>query len=288
MDIVVEALNSASVEILVSHGFPKAETRRDDPDDPTIITRYRSKEISPLPAFAAANERTGFVILGGNSMSEVKQTLKQRLAAFLGDKAEPVAEHLDLMGNEAKEAGLEFKDDEVVTDAVVTEPVTEPDGDTEAKEVEVEADDVKSDAVTDTNEETPITRGEIADAMELVSTSVLKEIVEGIVNPLQEQIKSLTDMIGVQNERITALQADDEEKIAKEAAWTSAPSLTDIMRARSIGKIETEIDGRKSLARSGPKETHVDTIVNTGVPALNSALGNIIDGKVGDASARSE
>ena len=56
---VAVAFASCKDALGVSHGMPRSEIRRDK-DDPTIITRYRSAEISILPAHVAANTTTGF------------------------------------------------------------------------------------------------------------------------------------------------------------------------------------------------------------------------------------
>ncbi len=55
--------DSLKGDLLASHGMPPWSVQR-DPQDSTIITRHITKEISPLLANAAANEHTGFNILG--------------------------------------------------------------------------------------------------------------------------------------------------------------------------------------------------------------------------------
>ena len=49
-------------DVKLSHGMPKWSIER-DPEDDTIITQHVTEEISLLPGRAAANKRTGFVIL---------------------------------------------------------------------------------------------------------------------------------------------------------------------------------------------------------------------------------
>lgn len=62
-DCGAEAEAVAAMEDLgVSHGMPRKEIERSD-EDPTVITRYRSIEISVLPSSAAANSLTGFSVL---------------------------------------------------------------------------------------------------------------------------------------------------------------------------------------------------------------------------------
>jgi hypothetical protein len=45
----------------VSHGMLKKSIVR-DPDDPSVIVEHVTREISPLPAWAAANQLTGFIL----------------------------------------------------------------------------------------------------------------------------------------------------------------------------------------------------------------------------------
>jgi len=59
--VALAALIDAGKSIKTSHGMPTSEIQRDK-EDPTIITRYRTVEISDLPGWAAANPLTGFEI----------------------------------------------------------------------------------------------------------------------------------------------------------------------------------------------------------------------------------
>jgi len=61
------AKNLSNMENLaVSHGM-LGESLERDPNDSSIITRHITREISPLPAYAAANKRTAFAVLKGSS-----------------------------------------------------------------------------------------------------------------------------------------------------------------------------------------------------------------------------
>lgn len=66
-------------DLLVSHGMPLSSIRRDGKGDSTIIIEHRTKEISPLPASAAANKLTGFEILD----NEVKEMIPDEKKEFL-------------------------------------------------------------------------------------------------------------------------------------------------------------------------------------------------------------
>lgn len=60
---IAKAFANCKEDLAVSHGMPKSELVY-DADDPTIITRYRSVEISILPTDRAANTTTEFYSQG--------------------------------------------------------------------------------------------------------------------------------------------------------------------------------------------------------------------------------
>jgi len=259
LETVAKALNSAAVRTLVSHGMPRKEIQR-DPDDPSIITRYRSAEISPLPDYAAANELTGFVISETGGNMEVQKSFKERLTTFFkGDeaKADEIAELLDLTGTEAKEAGLECKE---------AEPKAE-----EKVEEEVKA---ESDIETPTEEPAP-------DTPEPASRKEVEDVVVRLTELMGDTnttIKSLADSMQTLITRVSALEESDEKKITELAASTPRASLTEIVNSSIIGKDQTNIDGRSALARDKPKETKVnDDIVRTGHPMLSAAITDIVE-----------
>jgi DNA replication protein DnaD len=116
--------------IRVSHGMPKSSIKR-DPDDPTIIVEHVTREISPLPAWAAANSRTGFIMSKEATMAipdEKRKTLQDEwgLPTELLDSLE-AANAAD--AEEAKEAGIETKDkdtEEPAQDQPAAEQETKP------------------------------------------------------------------------------------------------------------------------------------------------------------------
>jgi len=94
--------------LLVSHGMLGAEMERDE-NDPSIITRYRTVEISPLPNYAAANRLTGFITVGGN-MSLPKEKRDWLIETFGEERVEELEASI---GEIAKEtADLESKESE--------------------------------------------------------------------------------------------------------------------------------------------------------------------------------
>ena len=98
----------AKENLLVSHGMLGAEMERDE-NDPSIITRYRTVEISPLPNYAAANRLTGFITVGGN-MSLPKEKRDWLIETFGEERVEELEASI---GEIAKEtADLESKESE--------------------------------------------------------------------------------------------------------------------------------------------------------------------------------
>jgi HAMP domain-containing protein len=66
-------------DMRVSHGMLKQSIVRDE-DDPSVIVQHVTREISPLPAWAAANYMTGFILSKEASMAipdEKRETLQQ-------------------------------------------------------------------------------------------------------------------------------------------------------------------------------------------------------------------
>ena len=109
---LVESLMALAPDSLrVSHGMPKQSVVR-DPDDPSIIVEHITREISPLPAWAAANQLTGFILSKEATMAipdEKRATLQEEwniAPDLLGSlEAANAAE-----AEEAKDAGIEQKE----------------------------------------------------------------------------------------------------------------------------------------------------------------------------------
>ncbi|MCP4083229.1 MAG: hypothetical protein GY743_23655, partial [Planctomycetaceae bacterium] len=102
---VAEALRD---DLLTSHGMPHYSIER-DADDPTIITRHITKEISPLPANVAANEFTGFNILDEVKQMALQEQDKAKLTE-LGVDPEKFEAETEAKAKETE--GLEFKEAE--------------------------------------------------------------------------------------------------------------------------------------------------------------------------------
>lgn len=125
---IAEGIAASKERLGVSHGMPVEHIKR-SPDDPTVITDYRSVEISFLPSHVAANELTG-VYSKEKSMNEEQKLEALREATGL-DPATLGAE----VKAEAEKRGLESKE-------VGDENSAEPTAPTEAPVAAVTAQDI--------------------------------------------------------------------------------------------------------------------------------------------------
>lgn len=196
----------------VSHGMPKDWIKRDEVD-PTIIVRHRTKEISPLPNWAAANKLAFTIISKETTMADEKglpvHKRDEFIKAFGEERVTQIEAALADKAKEADDAGIEKKE---------------------------------------------------AQATEALPAS---EIVKGLAF-LAEQIKSLGESM---DSRLKAL----EETQQKEESF----DLVTMLKSKSaIGKEETKVDGRSSLAKDKPEEAQ-------GVTPTQQAVGvpvSLLDG----------
>jgi hypothetical protein len=255
----VAAFLAEQEDLSMSHGMPTKEIRRDD-EDPTVITRYRSIEISPLPREAAANKHGTAIEL----FREVKMAIPENKRGFLADayggeegvkaleaKLADKAKELEGMNIESKEESLEDAEQEQV------EPV-------ETEEVEESEPKEESEDKEEAAPETPnyVTADEVAEAV----GAYLKPLAN-----LVERFEALETAIEEQAKEIKALQKDDEEKLKETLADTPAASLFERIGS-VIGSDETYVDGRTKLAKSGPSEAHDDRQGPTPVGVLNEMI----------------
>lgn len=113
----------------LSHGMPKSEMARDNKDE-TLIVRHRTKEISFLPKWAAANKLTFHYISKKElDMSDEQKGLGEKRAHFVEligeDKTAELEQSLTGKSKEANEAGIEQKEADVKQKAETQEePIT--------------------------------------------------------------------------------------------------------------------------------------------------------------------
>jgi hypothetical protein len=244
---IAEAMSKLDPKVLrVSHGMPKKSIVR-DPDDPTVIIEHETAEISPLPAWAAANTLTSFTILSQEDNMAIPKEKRQQLLDVLGiapELLDSLEKQNEAQAKEAADAGIQSK--EAAQAAAVTPETPKTDVPPESAPAPVQ-----KEAVADPVVATPTpTVQEIANAV----SGVLNERLTAIDQRFDATEKVLAQLQG----EIKALKETDEAKITKAAAQTPAASLS-AMLAQSvrsvIGVSETVVDGRKELAKSKPAET---------------------------------
>lgn len=111
---VAEALMNNKEWTGVSHGMPKSYIKRDEADE-SIIIRHVTKEISILPAWAAANKLSFHLISKENAMTEEKALPAHKLEGLVNlageERAKEVEAALADKAKEADEAGIEKKEE---------------------------------------------------------------------------------------------------------------------------------------------------------------------------------
>lgn len=225
-------------DIAVSHGMPNSSIVRDD-NDASIIVEHITREISPLPAWAAANKLTSFVVLNKEADDVTIPENKRETLIAAGLSAETLAKVEEMnkdVAQQAKESGLEHKEET---------PVIETANESGAEEA------TSGDAVTP--EVTPITREEVAEA---ISEST-KEISDA-VKVLIEQVSTLTKAL-----------AEQKEKEAK--APQPVGSILDLIRSQSaVGAKATEL--KEDELKTGVAEAKDAPPVVSPIPFINQLL----------------
>jgi hypothetical protein len=226
-------------DVLVSHGMPTSSIKR-DADDQSIIIEHETREISPLPRWAAANKMTSFVILKENDMDEFKNkgisdSDRRKLIDEMGIPKEAIDRMEEINQKDATEAtelGLEFKDgdNEQVADAEI-EAETEVVDETQNVEEEAEG----------TAMPEPSEYEELNTAINTLSDAVVA---------LNEKVKELH---GDLQKDIDELKSSQDEAIGQLAKTPSASRAAWVLQS-IIGEEDARVDGRTKLAKDTPKE----------------------------------
>lgn len=240
-----ELLMALKGDVRVSHGMPKWSVRRAQ-DDPTVIEEHITTEVSLLPGWAAANKMTSAVILEESKENNDMAISKEQRAKLMQEHG-ITAEQLDRLEAQNKDdaqlatsAGVENKE-QGTTPAAPATPDSTPAA--PASPAEVKATDFS----------------EVTKALEDTMAVVLK--LSETVNGLRAEVKEL--------------KVADEAKVAEKAANTPLASLSDLLRKSVAESPETLVDGRTSLAKSGPpqaKDTNKAGQTPTGIPWIDGLL----------------
>jgi transcription termination factor NusB len=231
----------------VSHGMPHWSLKR-RADDPSVIDRHITSEISPLDMDAAANLLTGF-ILEDKDMANIKQNQLDflRRLGYSDEAIENLGKTVEAKAAEAQEMELESKNQEDAAegDAVEEEEVVDAATETDEEVVaEAEEEEVKS---------TDDLRTEVAEAM--------AEMVKGVndaIEDLRSAIQPTLEEMQVLKERMDQIERSDGDKIAEKAADTPQASLASMVYNSIVGKEGARVDGREKLAKDGPQEADAE------------------------------
>jgi hypothetical protein len=239
-------------DFLVSHGMPNDSIARDT-EDPTVIIEHETREISLLPGDVAANTMTGFVI---NKESDMTIPEEKR-AALVGKwkLSEGLLDGLEAANSEeaeqAIEEGVESKEKEAETDV-----------DVEA-EVEVEEDETKDETEEDTTDEepeaadNPLTRKEVADAIQAVFTPILEKI--------DERTETL-------EKAVVQILKSDEKKIKETISNTPAASLAVLLQKGIVGDDDALVKEGDEVDGLSPEENEEEVEPVLGIPFIDRML----------------
>jgi hypothetical protein len=208
------------------------ETIARDGDDPSIIKEHETREISPLPSWAAANKYTNFVVLKEYDMTKNKGISpedRQKLIT-LGIDEEIISRMEGANAQEAKEIedlGLESKE-------------------TEAEEV---ADEVADEAA----ESAPSDEGGESTGTEEDEDEIGKSI-EGLYTIVKAIYSKVDTELGNMNSRLSEIE-DAQADTQKQIGQTPLASRISFLKESVIGNEATRVDGRTTLGKDAPAET---------------------------------
>lgn len=201
--------------ILLSHGMdPRSIVR--DKENPHIILRHTTKEISPLLTLPAANKLTGFIVLEEDNMHNKGLSQEDREALqSMGIPEETIA-----VFDRANKTMAEIADKVKLPSKQQTPEPEQP----AEPEVEVQPDPEPA-----------------AQAEPAIDEETVDAIVESI-QALGEQVKALAN-------HVKALE-ETQDKMVGESTKAARMSILQSV----IGSDAARIDGRTSLAKSAPAE----------------------------------
>lgn len=239
LEHVADAMQGSKFSWLMSHGMPRGEVQYDQ-NDKTVIVRYRSKELTALPEWAAANALTMFDFApneGGVDMAFSDKDKEKLTKMFGGDKVAAIEGALATTAQKAKDSDIQSKEKtEPVTLAPVAEQTDQP-----APEAQ------KDDKLTDT----PAAADKPSD---FVTRTEAAEAIAPIVKAVQE----LTEMVKALKDKSAAQDEDKVKQTTEALKLTPSASLGELI-AQSITKghpAAALVKGREAIL---PKEAQPNT-----------------------------
>lgn len=257
---------AALSDVRVSHGMPSRFIVRNS-DDPTVIDFAITTEISDLPGHAAANPLTEFFVFDTKEQDDMALTPQRR--AYL--------QQVGLTEDQIKglETSIESKSQTALVHGIESKEATPT-----AAAVDAPAAPAAVTAVVETStppvvETAPVVEtvnaveAVAADAPRFVTAEEVVAAVGELIKPLVEALQTVTQSQVALAAEVKSLQQTDEEKVAAKAAATPRASLAELMTNNIFG---TPVDGRSTLAKSGPKETEAPAQAVVGIPIIDSLI----------------
>lgn len=250
-----EWLMETDEEIGVSHGMPKGSVKY-DPNDPTVIVEHITKEISDLPLWAAANKLTSFIVFKENEM-QIPEKKKTFLESLLGkEKVAEIDAENQRISKEAKEAGIQYKEQAPAETTPETPAVEQTETGTAASEPET--------PVTETKEQT------------VVKVEITPELTEAITN-INSALEAIT-------KEITSLRSEVDGIKSKEATPSDVPAASvAAMIARNLSVTanhtkEALVRKNNNLNDAGPVETPAEEkpVIETGNFVMDEVISRIV------------
>lgn len=269
---------SKQKDVLVSHGMPPSTIVRDE-TDPSVIVQHETREISPLPGWAAANRITGWVLTppkfkqGDNAMSIPLDKRAKLVEGWGIDES-----WLDAL-EQSNASAAKQADSDGVESKEVTEQSAEQTEQLETKDETAETTEEAEPGVTITgNVETSEgahVEGVHVDPVDMEQYPTRNEVVEAVtavLTPMRDQIIALTEQVGALTKELSEIKQEKEDKdeeIVKAARKIPQASMAALLSRSIIGQDEAAVDGRTSLAKSKPAEAEtIDTPI-IGIPFLD-------------------
>lgn len=245
-------------DLQCSHGMP-ISTIQYDPDDPSVIVAYETREISLLPGYAAANKLTG-AILKEEDMAIPEHKKNALIARGVAPELLAGLEKANQKDAAlAGEKGIESK--ERKEQETPQEPPAE------------EAAAVVDEAPAQDNEsgEAPQSADESAEEPHFVTAKEVEDALVAVTSVLSKQIETLAQSVNALQSNIKELKESDDARFADVARHsTQASLLAAISEQRATGSKSAQLKPDAKLAESKPKEAAASDIPEvTPIPLIN-------------------
>lgn len=263
MEDVAERL-AEDDDLACSHGF---EYREDDLNEEGVYARYRSFEVTVLPAAHAANPWTAITV--GQIAKEVQKGMQDQKRAFLVEKmgeerTARIEAQLAALGKELDESGIGWKDVLEGNGSGEAVAKTEPSAGVlvEDQPAAAAAGEEATAGTAGEEEEDKKPEGDATPADAGKGSDVTSELVAVLNTAIREQLAPITASIAELQSSVKALQVDDDSKIAA----TMRPRVTAAVVAEQRptdkdGNLLSEEDAKKATGGDKTEEQPINPYV---------------------------